>query len=95
MGLAETYKGLDDAVDAHLKEATGEAVFTTGWVLITSVSSVEHDSENTDGYMTFTSEGLPHHSHIGLLQVALDDRKNISLLSMFGNLFAAGQDEED
>lgn len=94
MGLMDTYKSLDEAVSAHLKEATKNEVFPTGWVLVASISSVMHDIDNTDGYMTFTSEGLPHHSHIGLLQVALDDRKNISLISLIHNVFSAAEDEE-
>ena len=80
--IDKTYKDLDEAISEHLREAAQESVFSTGWVLVASVSSVLHDSDNVDGYMTFTSDGLQHHSHIGLLSIALDERKNIGLLSL-------------
>ena len=94
MGIIDSYKALDDAVSAHLKESTGsDAVFPTGWVLVSSVSSMSHDEENSDGYMTFTSDGLPYHSHVGLLEVAMEDRRNSGLLSAIQS--AIGYDDED
>lgn len=94
MDTAKTYKLLDDAVDVHLKATSGDGVFATGWVIIASVSSSAHDETNSDGYVTFTSEGLPHHSQIGLLKIALDDRSNIGLISLMGLAMDVDPDED-
>lgn len=88
----DSYKQLDAAIDNHIRSTEIDGIFTTGWVIICSVSSVGHDETNSDGYLTFTSDGLPHHSQIGLLSVALDDRRNMSMLS---KITLALSDEED
>lgn len=94
MDVSNTYRALDAAIGDHIREsAESMTLFPTGWVLIASVSSMQHDAEMSDGYMTFTSDGLPHHSNIGLLEVAMEDRRNAGLLSAIQS--AIGYDDED
>lgn len=79
--VSETFRALDVAIDEHIKNTNEGGVFVTGWMIIASLSSPSHDIGSTDGYVTYTSDGLPHHSQIGLLNIALDDRRNVSMLS--------------
>lgn len=95
--MMETFKVLDKAIDDHIKQTNEDGVFVTGWALVASLSSPSHDATATDGYVTYTSEGLPHHAQIGLFQMAVDDRRNVGLLGTIA--MAMGQalddDEED
>jgi hypothetical protein len=77
----ETFRSLDKAIDEHVKETNEDGVFVTGWMIVASLSSPSHDIGSSDGYITYTSDGMPHHSQIGLLNIALDDRRNVSMLS--------------
>jgi hypothetical protein len=77
----ETFRALDNAIDEHVKGTNEDGVFVTGWMIVASLSSPSHDSGSSDGYITYTSDGMPHHSQIGLLNIALDDRRNVSMLS--------------
>jgi hypothetical protein len=77
----ETFRALDKAVDEHVKNTNEDGVFVTGWLIVASLSSPSHDIGSSDGYITYTSDGMPHHSQIGLLNIALDDRRNVSMLS--------------
>jgi len=98
MGIRETHNALDRAIDKHTKEsAKGEdGVFVTGWVLITSVSSPDYDGTQSDGYVTYTSDGLQHHATMGLLNVALQERNAVSMLSTINTFMSqAMQDEDD
>ena len=51
----------------------------TGWIVIASVSDVE--SPDRDGYIMQASESLPHHTQLGLLNMALEDKKNMSMIA--------------
>ena len=80
---SETYNTLDDAITAHVRGSDGgEGLFVTGWNLVASVSSSEIDRQAHDGYMMLNSEGLAHHTIVGLLTVALQDRNNMSMMNM-------------
>jgi hypothetical protein len=96
MNEDETYRVLDDAITAHVKASGSEDVFTTGWILVVSASSVQHQIGEQDGYVTYTSEGLPHHTQVGLLTIAKDDKKNLGLLATLDSLMSLRyEDEED
>ena len=98
MGIKETHNALDRAIDKHSKEsAKGEdGVFVTGWVLVTSVSSPDFDGTQSDGYVTYTSDGLQHHGIMGLLNVAMQERNAVSMLSTINTFMSqAMQDEDD
>lgn len=75
----KTLDAIDDALTDHVKAQRGGSSIVTGWVLVASVS----DSENPehDGYILQSSAALSHHTQVGLLSVALDDKRNIGLLS--------------
>jgi hypothetical protein len=87
-------KGIDNAVDEYIKENGGEDSFITGWILVASMSSPSHDSGLTDGYVTVTSDGLPHHVQLGLLQVAMQDKQSMAMVASMASMLG-GIDEED
>lgn len=86
-------KGIDNALDEYIKGNGGEDSFVTGWILIASISSPTHDSGLTDGYVTVTSDGLPHHVQLGLLQVAQQDKQSIAMVASMASLLS--NDDED
>jgi hypothetical protein len=89
-------KKLENAVDEYIKgKSEEEGTFVTGWVLVTSLSSPDHDSTHTDGYVTVSSEGLPHHVQVGLLKVALDDKQAMSMFGAMNAIAIEMNDEED
>jgi hypothetical protein len=84
---------IDKAIDDYVK-ASMDGAFPTGWILVASVSSIEHDKLSSDGYTTITSDGLPHHVQLGLLQVAQFDKQSMSMIASLTSL-TSGYDEED
>lgn len=88
-------KGIDKAVDEYIKESGGEDSFITGWIMVASMSSPTHDSGLTDGYVTVTSDGLPHHVQLGLLTVAMQDKQSIAMVASMASILSAGDDEEE
>lgn len=88
-------KGIDKAVDEYIKENGGEDSFITGWIMVASMSSPTHDSGLTDGYVTVTSDGLPHHVQLGLLTVAMQDKQSIAMVASMASILSAGDDEEE
>lgn len=89
-------KDLDAAVDAYIKGKDDEnGTFVTGWVLVASLSSPEHDSTHSDGYVTISSDGLPHHAQVGLMTVALEDKRTMSILGAMNMIAIDLSDEED
>lgn len=91
----ETFRALDNAIDAHIKGTNEDGVFVTGWILVTSLSSPSHDATASDGYVTYTSDGLPHHAQIGLLQMAVDDRRNAGILGTLALAMGQAFDDDD
>ena len=69
---------LDDAIGDVVQQGDPGAI-VTGWVI--SVSVKHQNMPQGDGYIYLHSEGLPHHSQIGLLQTALDDKSNTILVN--------------
>ena len=70
----------EDAVSALLQERGDDGSILTGWVLS---ATMKHPTlPGGDGYVTISSEGLPYHSQLGLLQAALDDRRNTLLVNI-------------
>lgn len=87
-------KGIDNALDEYIKNNGGEDSFVTGWIMVASISSPTHDSGLTDGYVTVTSDGLPHHVQLGLLQVAQQDKQSIALVASMASLLGSDEDDE-
>jgi hypothetical protein len=84
---------IDEAVDAHVKESM-DGAFPTGWILVASVSSIQHDKLSSDGYTTITSDGLPHHVQLGLLQVAQFDKQSMSMIASLSSMVSGDEDDE-
>lgn len=97
MSQKETHKSLEEAIDAHIKQTHGDVsgVFVTGWVVVASLSSPDHDQTSSDGYVTYTSNGLQHHSTLGLLEVAREERKTVGLMSTIGSFLEISQEDEE
>lgn len=89
-------KNIEEALDGYVKEGM-DGAFVTGWILVASVSSPSHDIGESDGYVTVTSEGLPHHAQVGLLQVAQNDKQSMSVLASLGGMLndIYGEEEEE
>lgn len=81
--MANEYKrtidGMEDAISDHIKTHKDGNSIVTGWIVIASVQ----DSENMeqDGYVMQSSLSMPHHVQVGLLSLALDDKRNLGILS--------------
>lgn len=90
-------KNIDKAIDEYIKDGGADSSFVTGWVLVASLSSPSHSDSQSDGYITVASEGLPHHIQVGLLSVAMEDKKNVGFVGSLQSYFEAafGDDDED
>ena len=75
----KTLNGIDDAINTHVKTNRSKSSIVTGWIVIASISDVENAER--DGYILQSSPSLPHHTQVGLLNLALDDKRNIGMLS--------------
>lgn len=87
-------KNIDKAIDEYVK-AGSEGGFTTGWILVASLSSPTHDIGTTDGYVTVSSDGLPHHAQLGLLKMAMDDKAAQAMLASMASMMGQYDDEDD
>lgn len=92
--MSEDVKGIDSSIDEYIKDNNSSA-FVTSWVVVASISSPEHDIGSEDGYVTITSEGLPHHSKLGLLTMANQDLQSMAIISAMSNIFASRVDDDD
>jgi hypothetical protein len=89
------YKNLDNAIDDYVASNNDVGAFVTGWYLVASLSSPVSDTGDSDGYVTLCSMGLPHHAQIGLLTVALDDKRNMSIVSTINSMIDLDDDEDE
>lgn len=74
----KTLDAIDSAIGQHVKTNRTKGSVVTGWIVLASVSDVE--SVDRDGYILQSSPGMSHHVQLGLLNMALDDKRNIGLL---------------
>jgi hypothetical protein len=84
---------LEKAIDAYIDASNDIGAFVTGWMVVASLSSPGHDSAQSDGYVTMMSQGLPHHAQLGLLTVALDDKKNMTMMASLRSMMYDDDDE--
>jgi hypothetical protein len=70
---------IEDAISNHIKEQKGRSSIVTGWIMVASVS--DPSSPGSDGYVLQSSEALSHHVQVGLLQTAVDDKRNLGLMA--------------
>jgi hypothetical protein len=80
----KTLNSIDDAISKHIKSNRTRTSIVTGWIVIASVSDIEN--EDRDGYIMQASERLPHHTQLGLLNMALEDKKNMSMIATIKGL---------
>lgn len=80
----KTVDAIDSAISTHIKTNRSKSSVLTGWIVIASVSDVEN--ADRDGYIMQASQSLPHHTQIGLLNMALDDKRNIGILATIKGL---------
>ena len=80
----KTVNAIDDAISKHIKNNRTRTSIVTGWIVIASVSDIEN--EDRDGYIMQASERLPHHTQLGLLNMALEDKKNMSMIATIKGL---------
>lgn len=85
----DTINGIDQAITNHVKTHKEETSIVTGWIMIASVS--ESDYPERDGYVVQSSPAMPHHVQIGMLSMALDDKRNLGILATLQGML--GDDE--
>ena len=80
----KTLNAIDQSITDHIKSNRTRTSIVTGWIVIASVSDIEN--EDRDGYIMQASERLPHHTQLGLLNMALEDKKNMSMIATIKGL---------
>ena len=91
----DAHKGIEKALDAYVDATNNVGAFVTGWFLVASLSSTAHDEGNQDAYVSLSSDGLPHHAQIGLLTVALDDKKNMTMIGALREMMYEDDDDDE
>jgi hypothetical protein len=86
---------LEQAIDAYVNASNDIGAFVTGWIVVGSISSPEHDNAQSDAYVTMMSDGLPHHAQLGLLTVALDDKKNMTMMASLRSMMYEEEDDDE
>lgn len=81
-------KAIEEAINVHIKEQKGKSSIVTGWVVVASVSDA--NVPGSDGYVLQSSEALSHHGQVGLLQTAVDDKRNLGLLATIKSVMGDG-----
>lgn len=79
-------KNLDESINDYVRKSNRNAPLVTGWVVVASLAPPSGNTGTVDTYVTITSDGLPIHSQLGMLEVSIADTKNmgfISLMSQF------------
>jgi hypothetical protein len=75
-------KSIENSINDYVRGETKGKSFPTGWVIVASLAPPAGDTGSGDSYLTLSSEGLPVHTQLGLLELAQTDVKNMSLVSM-------------
>lgn len=81
----ETVNKIEDAIVEHVKTHKQKNSIVTGWIVIASVS--EPDNMDRDGYIVQTSPSMPHHVQVGLMSMALDDKRNLGIIATLQSMF--------
>ena len=75
-------KTIDKALNDYVRKETGGKSFPTGWVVVASLAPPSGDTGQSDSYLTLSSDGLPAHTMMGLMELAQTDARNMSMLSI-------------
>lgn len=84
--IAAAHNNIEDAINEFINVTGDEPGFSTGWVLISSVSTADNSR-----YISLTSEGLPYHAQLGLLVMAKREIENYGDMNAVIGMF----DEDD
>lgn len=64
---------IEKVIEEYVREKSNDnMLFSTGWVAVVSLSSPTYDGSGQDTYITIRSDGMPHHSMLGLFEVGRD-----------------------
>ncbi len=83
-------KNIEKSINDYVRMESGGKSFPTGWVLVASLAPPNGNTGSVDSYLTLSSEGLPVHTQLGLLELAQTDVKNMSLLGLL-DVFLRGK----
>ena len=86
--MSNDYEKINDAITEYVRNNSSDGKFVTGWIISMSMSSPFTDTGESDTYLTIASDGLPYHTQVGLLDVALNDAKNMGFLASIGSTLA-------
>lgn len=84
-----TLNEVDSAIQKHIKENDEQSAIVTGWVFVASLQK----PDDNDTYIVQSSLGLPFHSQVGLLNMAIEDRKNLGILATIQALMVEMYDD--
>ena len=91
-------KNLEKAINDYVHQLTEGETFPTGWILVASLAPPSGDNSVVDSYINITSDGLPAHTQMGLIEMARNDMRNVSMLGHAGTLLRGifgGSDEDE
>jgi hypothetical protein len=83
-------KNLDESINDYIRKSNKNAPLVTGWVVVASLAPPSGNTGTVDSYVTISSDGLPVHSQVGLLEVSLADVKNLGLISLISRFMGKG-----
>jgi hypothetical protein len=75
-------KSVDKALNDYVQKQTNGKSFVTGWVVVASLAPPSGNTGESDSYLTLSSDGLPVHTMMGLMELAQADARNMSMLSI-------------
>ena len=78
-------RNIEKSINDYVRMETSGKSFPTGWVLVASLAPPGGDVGAGDSYLTLSSDGLPVHTMMGLLELAQTDTRNISMLSIISS----------
>ncbi len=76
---------IEKAINDYVRKETEGKSFPTGWVIVASLAPPNGDTGQSDTYLTLSSDGLPVHTMMGLMELAQADARNISILSILSH----------
>lgn len=84
-----TINQIDSAITEHIQINQDKSCLVTGWLTVIAVS--HPDMPEIDNYVVQASPGMGHHAQVGLLNMALDDKRNLGIIATMHALL--GDDE--
>jgi hypothetical protein len=75
-------KTIERALSDYVRKETNGKSFPTGWVVVASLAPPSGNTGESDSYLTLSSDGLPVHTMMGLMELAQADARNMSMLSL-------------